>query len=207
MWLYFFSAEIMKTNKIFLLAMLSTIVVTMWCSIWWKDSWNSLDNQKNSMNNQWPKTIVSSWDTVAVDYVWKLEDNTLFDTSIEQMAKENWLYSTWRKYSPLEFKVWAWMMIKWFDAWVVGMKVWETKKLTLAPADAYWEYSTWNIHNIPVDMFKQAWMEPVVGQDIVVWMWQVGKILEVNWDNVSVDFNHRLAGKTLIFEVTLKNIK
>lgn len=198
----------LNSKKVLLISILPIISVALGCSMGSTEKKSSpLSDQKTNMSSSESKTIVATWDSVAVDYVGKLEDGTLFDTSIETAAKEWGTYMTWRNYAPLKFKVWAWMMIKWFDQWVIWMKVWETKTLTLTPDLAYWEYKKENIHDIPLDVFKKASLDPVIGQEIVVWWWMTWKILEVKWDQVSVDFNHRLAWKTLIFEVTLKDIK
>jgi FKBP-type peptidyl-prolyl cis-trans isomerase FklB len=43
-------------------------------------------------------------DTVTVDYVGKLLNNDVFDTSIEQVAKDAGIYSSSRSYIPLEFR-------------------------------------------------------------------------------------------------------
>lgn len=85
--------------------------------------------------------VVKAWDSIKVDYVGKLQDWTVFDSSIEEYAKKAPDYSSWswRNYEPLPFTVWAGQMIKWFDAWVVWMKLWEKRTLTIAPKDAYGE--------------------------------------------------------------------
>jgi FKBP-type peptidyl-prolyl cis-trans isomerase FklB len=43
-------------------------------------------------------------DTVSVNYTGKLLDKTVFDTSIEQVAKDNGIFSSGRKYEPLRFR-------------------------------------------------------------------------------------------------------
>ena len=60
---------------------------------------------------------------MAVHYVGKLEDGTVFDESSEG--------------NPLKFEVGSGQMIPGFDAGVRGMKVGEAKTLTLSPDDAY----------------------------------------------------------------------
>lgn len=42
---------------------------------------------------------VQKGDTVTVDYVGKLTNGTVFDTSIESVAKENGIYATGRNYN------------------------------------------------------------------------------------------------------------
>jgi FKBP-type peptidyl-prolyl cis-trans isomerase len=47
---------------------------------------------------------VSRGDTVTVDYTGKLLNKTVFDTSIEQVAKDNGVFNSTRKYGPLKFR-------------------------------------------------------------------------------------------------------
>ena len=46
-------------------------------------------------------------DNVVVDYVGTFEDGTMFDTNIEQLAKDNALYSAQRSYAGMEFTIGA----------------------------------------------------------------------------------------------------
>ncbi|PZX54704.1 FKBP-type peptidyl-prolyl cis-trans isomerase FklB [Algoriphagus ratkowskyi] len=48
---------------------------------------------------------VTAGDTLQVDYTGKLLSNKIFDTSIEQVAKDEGLYTSTRKYTPLSFPV------------------------------------------------------------------------------------------------------
>lgn len=107
------------------------------------------------------KEVVSSGDTVGVDYVGTLEDGTVFDSSLEEFAKKTKNYSpdSGRKYEPLSFTVGAGQMIKGFDAGVVGMKLGEKKTLVLAPADAYGEAFT--EQEVPVKYFQDVFSETV----------------------------------------------
>ena len=86
-----------------------------------------------------PDRAIKAGDTISVDYVGKLEDGTVFDSSIASEAKESKNYSASRKYEPLSFTVGAGQMIPGFDKGVVGMKVGEKKTLKIAPKDGYGE--------------------------------------------------------------------
>lgn len=46
---------------------------------------------------------VNVGDTLKVDYIGKLLSNKVFDTSIEQVAKDEGVYNSTRVYSPLDF--------------------------------------------------------------------------------------------------------
>jgi FKBP-type peptidyl-prolyl cis-trans isomerase len=48
---------------------------------------------------------IKSLDTVKVDYTGKLLNNKVFDSSIEQVAKDNGVFNSTRKYEPLKFPI------------------------------------------------------------------------------------------------------
>ena len=78
---------------------------------------------------------VKKGDTISVDYTGSLEDGKVFDTNIESVAKQHDIIKP--EYVPLKFKVGEPGMIEGFDEGVVGMKVGETKTLTIKPEKAY----------------------------------------------------------------------
>lgn len=53
--------------------------------------------------NEEGKSIVRG-DTATVDYVGRLLNDEVFDTSIEQVAKDNGIFSSGRTYQPLKFR-------------------------------------------------------------------------------------------------------
>ncbi len=93
--------------------------------------------------------IVNEGDIVKVDYVGRLEDGTVFDTSLEDVAMEAGLYDPARRYEPLQFKVGAGQMIPGFDRGILGVKVNETKNITIPPEEAYGEYDPAKVNVIP----------------------------------------------------------
>jgi peptidylprolyl isomerase len=90
---------------------------------------------------------VKSGDTVSVDYI-LTTDGKVFDTSIESVAKENGIVKP--EYGPLNFTVGKGMVIKGFDEGVIGMKVGETKTLTIPPEKGYGPIDPKAIHAIPI---------------------------------------------------------
>lgn len=142
------------------------------------------------------KKIVEKWDTIAVNYTGKLLNWKIFDSSSKP----------WRK--PLEFTVGNWSMIKWFENWVLDMKIGETKTIKIKPENAYWKYSEERIIDLPKKELKQqlnnvqlkTWMKLRTSQG-------AAQIKNINETTVTVDLNHELAGKTLKFEIKLLKIK
>lgn len=55
------------------------------------------------VKNDAAETVVRG-DTVTVNYTGKLLNKSVFDTSIEQVAKDNGIFNSSRKYEPLKFR-------------------------------------------------------------------------------------------------------
>jgi FKBP-type peptidyl-prolyl cis-trans isomerase 2 len=93
---------------------------------------------------------VKTGDNISVDYTGSLLNGKVFDTSIEKVAKENNLSNHGSKYKPINFTVGKGQMIKGFDEGVIGMKVGETRKLTIPPEKAYGQSNPQMIQVIPI---------------------------------------------------------
>lgn len=91
---------------------------------------------------------VKTGDTLSVDYTGSFEDGKVFDTSIESVAVENNIIKP--EYKPLNFTVGRGEVIQGFDEGVVGMKVGETKILTIPPEKAYGRIDPRRIQTLPV---------------------------------------------------------
>lgn len=164
----------------------------------------------NSTNNTevsvMAEKIVKNGDTVKVDYVGWEKDGKVFDTSIESEAKKAGLPAR-PSYEPLEFQVGAGQMIAGFDKAVVGMKVGEEKTVTLPPAEAYGERNEQMVLVIDAkNLSAQLGKIPKVGDTLQSSSGMSGKVTEVNANNVTIDFNHFLAGKTLVFKIIVRSI-
>lgn len=153
------------------------------------------------------ETIVENGNTVTVDYVGKLQDGTVFDTSIESVAKESGKYMTGRNYEEgLTFTAGAGQMIAGFDQGVIDMKVGETKTVTIEPKDAYGERDEAKLLTVKKDQIPDG-DQYEVGMQVMSQNGQIFKVYEVKKDEIVFDTNHELAGKTLIFDITVKNIE
>jgi FKBP-type peptidyl-prolyl cis-trans isomerase 2 len=80
---------------------------------------------------------VEKGDTVKVDYIGKLQDGTVFDTSILEEAKNAGIYDETRIYEPLTLKIGDGSTIPGFENGLLGMKEGETKTITIPPEQGY----------------------------------------------------------------------
>lgn len=111
--------------------------------------------------------------------------------------------------APLEFVVGAGMMIKGFDSAVLGMQQGEMKTVLIPAADAYGEYEEELLMDFPRSEFPKD-LKPTVGMQLTMSNGAGQQfpvtIAEVKDDVVVLDRNHFLAGKELVFDITLTEI-
>jgi len=134
-------------------------------------------------------------DTVQVHYTGKLKDGTVFDTSQDR--------------EPLSFTIGEQRVIPGFENAVVGMEPGDTKTEELAPEQAYGEHREDMVMELDRDQLPDN-LDPKVGQQLQLRM-QNGQevpvvITELGEESVTIDANHPLAGKDLVFEIELVEI-
>jgi len=110
---------------------------------------------------------------------------------------------------PLEVVVGDGNIPKSIEKNLIDMKEGETKTITLEPTEAFGPKIDDLIIDLPKGGFDSQ-VELEVGSKVSInspeGKRSMGTILEVKDENISVDFNHPLAGKKLIFTVTVVSI-
>jgi FKBP-type peptidyl-prolyl cis-trans isomerase 2 len=149
--------------------------------------------------------VAASGDTVSVNYIGKLTNGQLFDTSIKEEAQKAG-FPLRPSYAPLTFKVDAGQMIPGFDAAVVGMKEGEEKTVTIAPEQAYGNRREDAIFSVPLASIGNA-SDIKVGSILYAQNGATGKVLEISNGTARIDFNHELAGQTLVFTIRMVSIQ
>ena len=134
--------------------------------------------------------------TVKVHYTGKLADGQVFDTS---EGKE-----------PIEFVLGQGQLIPGFEQGLIDMKVNEKKTITIAKEEAYGEVNDQLIQEIDRANLPQD-MEPKVGMGLVSKSPEGQEmnlmIVEVKDKSVVIDGNHPLAGRDLVFDLEVVEIK
>jgi FKBP-type peptidyl-prolyl cis-trans isomerase 2 len=139
---------------------------------------------------------VKSGDRINVHYTGKLVDGTLFDSSVGR--------------EPLEFEVGSGMVIKGFDEGVTGMSIGEKKTVHIPAAEAYGDMdpnylAVFNKVEIPSEIPYEVGMQLNMHQDGSGQVMPV-VVVEVTDTTITLDANHPLAGKDLIFDLELVSI-
>ncbi|MFI5383573.1 MAG: peptidylprolyl isomerase [Methanosarcina thermophila] len=148
---------------------------------------------------------VKKGDYILIDYTGKLEDGTVFDTTSKEKALEAGIYDEKKDYRPLFFRVDARQVIKGIDQGVLGMKEGEEKTLIIPPEDAYGEYKDYLVQTIPLVRLELQ-TPPKPGEKIITPGGREVRVLNSTETAATLDFNHELAGKTLILKIKLVSI-
>ena len=111
---------------------------------------------------------------------------------------------------PLQFLQGHQNIIPGLERELAGMKIGENKTVTVPPGEAYGDVEPENIVDVPRTEFPTE-IPLEVGTELEVKNAD-GEVLsatiaEVNTDSVKLDFNHPLAGKQLVFDVTIVDLR
>lgn len=141
---------------------------------------------------------IKKGDNISVEYEGRLENGDLFDSSSHGDHSH-----------PLEFEVGSGQVIKGFDDAVVGMDLNEEKEIKIAPEEAYGMPNNTLMREIPINVLPKG-QEPKEGMVLVMKTKEghqlQARIAKITKDSVSLDMNHPLAGKTLIFKIKIVKI-
>ncbi len=137
--------------------------------------------------------MIENGNKVKVHYTGKLEDGKEFDSSLQR--------------EPLEFVVGTGQLIEGFETGVIGLAKGDKKTLTIAPESGYGPVVESMVVHVPrsnvppdVQVGSQLQADGENGQPMVF------VVREVNEDNIIIDGNHPLAGKTLTFDVEIVDV-
>lgn len=111
--------------------------------------------------------------------------------------------------APLVFMFGKGQIIPGLENGIVNMKAGDKADVLVEPADAYGEYNDDATQEVPADQFAGIQLEigmTLYGQAEDGGTTQV-TVKEFGAETVTIDFNHPLAGKTLMFSVTVNSIR
>ena len=141
---------------------------------------------------------VEQGDFVSVTYQGLLENKEVFDST----AKDG----------PLEFQIGSNNLMPGFEKAVLGMSINEEKTITLQPDEAFGPVRQELIHTVNRDSFSGD-LSPQPGMVLGMTIERDGQkhklpalVKEVKGDEIVIDYNHPLAGKSLTFTITLMAI-
>jgi FKBP-type peptidyl-prolyl cis-trans isomerase SlpA len=137
---------------------------------------------------------VKNGDTVSVHYTGKLDDGTVFDSSLVEGR------------DPLTATLGKGQLIVGFENALIDMSIGEKKTIKIESHNAYGSVKQEMIAEVPKTNLPS---DVTVGQQLQAMTQQgpvIVTVLEIKEDSVILDGNHPLAGKNLTFELELLSI-
>lgn len=132
--------------------------------------------------------------TVTVNYTGKLEDGSIFDSSLNPGRE------------PLSVELGQGALISGFEKGLIGMEEGEKKTINIPCAEAYGEFN----EQLIAEVDKTQVPETIEVGQMLQTMTPEGPmnvtVKEVNDVTVILDANHPLAGKNLIFDLEVVSI-
>jgi len=145
-------------------------------------------------------TVIKKDDFVKIGYTARLEDGTVIDTTDEEVAKENNIFNERANYGDIIVVVGERQVITGLDEALEGKEVGFKGEITVPPEKAFGPYDPKNKDFISIKRLKE---KPVIGQRIQVDN-KFGFVERIIGRRVLVDFNHPYAGKTIKFDLEIK---
>jgi FKBP-type peptidyl-prolyl cis-trans isomerase 2 len=134
----------------------------------------------------------------------ELLNETIFDTTIENVAKEHNIYDKNRAYNSLTIILGENELHKKVEEELFKMNVGEEKTVHLNPKEGFGERNLDLVRVVPLKVFHDQKIKPVPGLMINLGN-AIAKVQSVSGGRVRIDINHPLAGREL--EYTVKVVK
>ena len=138
---------------------------------------------------------VSTGKQVSIEYTLTLEDETVVDSNVGA--------------EPLTFIQGSHNIIPGLENSLDGMKIGDSKQVTVKPEDAYGPVNKDAVSEVNKDQIQKDLLEVGAvlqgqnpdGQIIIA------RVVEIKEDTVLLDYNHPLAGKTLFFDIKILDVQ
>ena len=142
-------------------------------------------------------------DFIFVDYTGKVkETGDVFDTTSEETAKENKLYKEGDLYEPRLVVAGEGWLLKALDEALLTFKLKKKENVEIPPEKAFGNRDPEKVKLVPIRRLASRGLNPRMGEQIE-YDKRLATVRTIGSGRVTLDFNPPLAGKTLVYEVTV----
>jgi len=143
-------------------------------------------------------------DFLLIDYVAKVkETGEVFDTTIEDIAKKERLYKEGELYEPKLVVVGEGWLLKTLDESLLNMELKKPATVEIPPEKAFGNRDPEKVRLVPLRRLTAKGITPQLGMR-VEFNGKLATVRTIGAGRVQLDFNPPLAGKTLVYEVTVQ---
>ena len=144
---------------------------------------------------------IEKGDFIKLQYTGKFDENTVFDTTNEELAKEKEIHNPRGMYGGDVVIVGSGHTIAGLDEDLVGKEVGYTGTVEIPPEKAFGSHDPKMVESISISKFQDHRAYP--GMEIEI-NGRRGVVATVIGRRARVDFNHPLAGKSVTYEYTIE---
>ncbi|MDW7731896.1 MAG: FKBP-type peptidyl-prolyl cis-trans isomerase [Methanolobus sp.] len=150
---------------------------------------------------------IEKGDFIKIQYTGKFDDGMVFDTTDEQLAKDNGIYNPRGVYGGDVVVVGSGQTIKGLDEDFEGKESGYSGTLTVPPEKAFGAHNPALVETVSITKLKDQLKDknPYQGMPVEV-NGRRGVISQLIGRRVRVDFNHALAGKEVQYEYTIEKV-
>lgn len=142
-------------------------------------------------------------DFILINYSAKIkETNEVFDTTNEETAKKEHLHKEGEIYEPELVAIGEGWVLKALDENLTTMEVNKPQTVEIPPEKGFGQRDPEKIKRVPLKQLLAKQINPAIGARIE-YNGKMASIRSIGAGRVLLDFNPPLAGKTLIYEVTV----
>ena len=139
---------------------------------------------------------VKNGDFIRIDYTESVDGQVIAATD-KEVATEKGIFNEETQYGPHLIVVGAGQLVKGFEEDLIGKEIGYSGKVEIPPESAFGVRDPKKVEIVPANRFKEQ--KPVPGMRVSSEN-KVGTVTRVIGRKVSVDFNHPLADKTIVYE-------
>lgn len=141
---------------------------------------------------------------ILLDYVAKVKETSeVFDTTLEEIAKKERLYKEGEIYEPKLVVVGEGWVLKALDENLTTMDVGKPTTVEIPPEKAFGARDPEKVKRVPLRQLTSKGITPALGMRLE-YDGKIAVVRAIGAGRVLLDFNPPLAGKTLVYEVTVQ---
>jgi FKBP-type peptidyl-prolyl cis-trans isomerase 2 len=142
------------------------------------------------------KMAVKNGDFIRIDYTESV-DGQVIATTDKEVATAKGIFDEESQYGPHLIVVGSGQLVAGMEEDLLGKEIGYSGKVEIPPERAFGTHDPKNVEIIPINKFKEK--KPVPGMRVSVEN-KVGTVTRIIGRKVSVDYNHPLADKTIVYE-------
>ncbi len=150
--------------------------------------------------------MIKEKDFVEVSYVGKIKDsNHIFDLTSAELAKSEKMYNPNAQYGNKVICLGQKNILPEIDKQLIGKEVGKEYKIELSPEKSFGVKDPTLVKIVSTDILRKQNVNPFPGLTINA-SGLMGTIRSVSGGRTTIDFNHPLSGKNIVYEIKIERI-